>query len=202
MIKTKVESGIPTQTQKQEFRDNRNVTVLELNDQVTAVECKNTIFKHGGVIKNPRQIAVKISDIINVGELGPNLYLEPWGISINQTGKIKNELGEIEQGFLDRSSESINKPWWEFWNLSETNKHKILMSSLFALILLCLGTVLSTKCGRKLVFKLLKSIYRKLCGKCCIKGKIEDGPEEIKVGKLETIKEENDTKPRKLSIVM
>ena len=40
----------------------------------------------------------------------------------------------------------------------------------------------------------LKGIYRKLCGKCCIKGKIEDGPEEIKMGKLETIKEENDSK--------
>ena len=146
VIKTKVKSGIPTQTQKQEFRENRNVTVLELNDQVTAVECKNTIFKHGGVIRNPRQIAVKISDTINIENLRPELYLESWGKQNNKTEKVQNELEEIVRGFSDRSNESINKPWWEFWNLSETNKHKILMSSLFALILLFLGTILSTKC--------------------------------------------------------
>jgi hypothetical protein len=53
IVKTRVNSGIPTQSFKQKFRENKNVSIIELNDQVSTIECGNTIFKHAGVIKNP-----------------------------------------------------------------------------------------------------------------------------------------------------
>ena len=103
---------------------------------------------------------------------------------------------------MERSSKSVEGHWWEFWNLSEKNKYNILISSIFALTILSCGGVLSTKCGRKNVFNVLRRIFTELFKKCRRTQKISNRSEEIGIKKLEPIKEESENKPRKLSITM
>ena len=111
-------------------------------------------------------------------------------------------LGNIEKGFLDRSSKSIDRPWWEFWVLSEKNKKKLLISGIFAMIVLSFGLFLSTKWGRKRIFNLLKTIFLKLWVKCRNSRKISNKSDGMEMKKLDLITEEPEMKPRKLSITI
>ena len=202
IVKTRVNSGVPTQGYRQKFRENRNVSIIELNDQVSTIECRNTIFKHAGVIKNPKLITVNVTDFVKIEYRDQNLHLEPWKKTPSGTQIIQNELGNIEKGFLDRSSESIDRPWWEFWVLSEKNKKKLLISSIFAMIVLSFGLFLSTKWGRKQIFNLLKTIFLKLWVKCRNSRKISNKSDGMEMKKLDSITEEPEIKPRKLSITI
>ena len=143
-----------------------------------------------------------MTDFVKMEYQDQNLYLEPWEEVSSGTQIIQNELKIIEKGFLDRSSESIDRPWWKFWVFSEENKRKLLISSIFAMIILIFGSFLSTKCGRKLTFNLLRTIFGKLWVKCRNSRKISNEPEEIEMKKLETIPEEPEIKPRKHSITI
>ena len=201
-IKISVESGIPSQTRKHNFYENRNVSIVELNDQISTIECKSTSLKHGGIIKNPSQIAVNITDIVKIDNYEPHLRLELGVKSSSGTEIVQKELVKIGEGFMERSSKSVEGHWWEFRNFSEKNKYNILISSIFALTILSCGGVLSTKCGRKNVLNVLRRIFTELFKKCRRTQKISNRSEEIGIKKLEPIKEESENKPRKLSITM